>query len=103
MTDKPTVESYSGEKLKFLGEGLDLIRTDIRDLKNTVALKSDTFSLKSDLDALRNTVALKSDMFSLKGDLNTMKGDMYKVLGLMVLVAGSTAAGVAAFIPRIAT
>ena len=75
MTDGPTVELYRGNGLTFLVRGLDRIETDIREIRG-------------DINDLKSTVALK--------------GDMYKILGLMVLVATGTA-GVAAFILGIAT
>ena len=75
MTDGPTFELYSGNGLTFIVRGLDRIEADIREIR-------------SDINGLKSTVALK--------------GDMYKILGLMALAA-TGAAGVAAFILGIAT
>ena len=70
MTDGPSFERHSGNELIFVVRGLDRIEADIREIR-------------SDINSLKSTVALK--------------GDMYKILGLMTLAAAG-AAGVAAFV-----
>ena len=69
MIEDSTIK-FSGDEMTLIIRGQDRIENDIREIR-------------SDLKDLRDTVALR--------------GDMYKILGLMVLAA-SGAAAVATFV-----
>lgn len=54
MTDQPIFHLHSGDELTFVVKGLDRIEYDIREIR-------------SDLKDLKDKVALKSDMYRILG------------------------------------